>query len=184
VAWGSDDFGQLEVPVPNADFVAVAAGGLHSLGLKSGGTIVAWGRSQEGQCKVPGPNADFIALAGGGMHSLSLRGSSATAIEEPGPSDVPGAEMLTILSLAPNPSNPSLKVNFETRRSGQVTMEIFDVRGRRVKTVPLGFTEPGRYWAHWDGRDASGDNVASGVYFVRLRGAKGESQTVKAVVIR
>ena len=63
-------------------------------------------------------------------------------------------------------------------------MEIFDVRGRRVKTVPLGFAEPGRYWAHWDGRDASGDNVASGVYFVRLRGAKGESQTVKAVVVR
>ncbi|MCK5619483.1 MAG: hypothetical protein KAJ17_08785, partial [Candidatus Krumholzibacteria bacterium] len=88
------------------------------------------------------------------------RSSSATAVEESGTSDVPGAAMLTILSLAPNPSNPSLKVSFETRRSGQVTMEIFDVRGRRVKTVPLGFAEPGRYWAHWEGRDASGDNAS------------------------
>ncbi len=43
VAWGWNDYGQCNVPAPNADFVAVAGGGAHSLGLKSDGTIVAWG---------------------------------------------------------------------------------------------------------------------------------------------
>ena len=43
MAWGNNDYGQCDVPAPNADFVAVAGGDDHSLGLKSDGTIVAWG---------------------------------------------------------------------------------------------------------------------------------------------
>ena len=56
--------------------------------------------------------------------------------------------------------------------------------GRRVANVPLGPVGPGRHSARWDGRDTLGIGVASGVYFVRLRGDRGESHTVKAVVIR
>jgi hypothetical protein len=66
--------------VPNADFVEVAGGSYHSLGLKSDGTIVAWGNNGSGQCDVPAPNADFVAVAGGSSHSLGLR-SSDTPVE-------------------------------------------------------------------------------------------------------
>jgi hypothetical protein len=38
VAWGLNNYGLLEVPSPNTEFVAVAAGAYHALGLKSGGT--------------------------------------------------------------------------------------------------------------------------------------------------
>ena len=92
--------------------------------------------------------------------------------------------MLAILSLAPNPFNPSTEVSFETLESGLVTMEIYDVSGGRVRTVPLGYVEPGQHHARWDGRDARGHNVSSGVYFVRLLGAEGESRAVKAVLVR
>jgi len=61
------------VPSPNADFVAVAAGGEYSLGVKSDGTVVAWGRNNDGQCNVPSPNADFVAVAAGNVHSLGLK---------------------------------------------------------------------------------------------------------------
>jgi hypothetical protein len=61
------------VPAPNQDFIALAAGDYHSLGLKTDGSIVAWGYDDEGQCSVPAPNADFIALAAGGHHSLGLK---------------------------------------------------------------------------------------------------------------
>jgi alpha-tubulin suppressor-like RCC1 family protein len=73
VAWGNNEYGQCDVPAPNADFVAVAAGFGHSLGLKADGRIVAWGANGRGQCDVPKPNADFKGIAAGGNHSLGLR---------------------------------------------------------------------------------------------------------------
>jgi len=54
-------------------FVAVVAGGFHTLGLKEDGTITARGGNSGGQCEVPSPNADFIAVAAGGAHSLGLK---------------------------------------------------------------------------------------------------------------
>ena len=44
VAWGNNDFGQLDVPAPNTGFVAVAAGVTFSIGLKSDGSVVMWGQ--------------------------------------------------------------------------------------------------------------------------------------------
>ncbi|MCK4681153.1 hypothetical protein KAT82_08490, partial [bacterium] len=53
VGWGS-----MVVVEPSAleDLVAVAGGAYHSLGLKSGGSIVAWGHNDYDQCDVPAPN--------------------------------------------------------------------------------------------------------------------------------
>ncbi|MFO0873799.1 MAG: HYR domain-containing protein [Phycisphaerales bacterium] len=73
VAWGENSDGQCNVPAPNADFIAAAGGGFHSLGLKSDGSIVAWGRNDFGQCNVPAPNTEFVAIAAGLNHSLGLK---------------------------------------------------------------------------------------------------------------
>ena len=61
------------MPSPNTDFVAVAAGYVHSLGLKSDGSIVAWGENWNGQTNVPLPNADFAAVAAGWGHALGVK---------------------------------------------------------------------------------------------------------------
>jgi len=73
VAWGTNDYGQLNVPEPNADFVAVAAGAFHGLGLKADASVVAWGRNDTGACNVPPPNANFIRVGSGVYHSLGIR---------------------------------------------------------------------------------------------------------------
>ncbi len=87
VAWGDNDYAQCDVPAPNGDFIAVAAGGYHSVGLKADGSVVAWGyidacdcdgcpcpnEPDECQCDTPEPNADFVAIAAGWAHSLALR---------------------------------------------------------------------------------------------------------------
>jgi len=73
VAWGHNASGPCDVPAPNANFVAVAAGVYHSLGLRADGSIVAWGYNGFGQCNVPAPNADFVAVAAGFWHSLGLK---------------------------------------------------------------------------------------------------------------
>jgi len=78
VAWGNNDSGQCRVPAPNSDFVGVAAGNEHSLGLKLDRSIVAWGMNMFGQCNVPEPNADFAAVAAGIYHSLALRADGST----------------------------------------------------------------------------------------------------------
>jgi alpha-tubulin suppressor-like RCC1 family protein len=64
VAWGYNNYGQLNVPSPNTGFVAIAAGGYHTLGLRADGSIAAWGANHYGQINVPPPNANFVALAG------------------------------------------------------------------------------------------------------------------------
>lgn len=74
------------MPVPNADFVAVAAGGFHSLGLKSDGSVVAWGWNYDwhgryiGQCDVPAPNSGFIAVAAGLVHSVGLKADGSIVV--------------------------------------------------------------------------------------------------------
>jgi subtilase family serine protease len=73
VAWGDNYRGQCNVSAPNLDFVAMAGGGAHSLGLKSDSTIVAWGYDGYGQCTIPSPNAGFVAIAASGDHSLGLK---------------------------------------------------------------------------------------------------------------
>jgi len=72
VGWGNNYYGQTNVPAPNADFIAVSAGFLYSLGLKADGSIVAWGWNK-GPLNVPAPNADFTAIAAGWWHILALR---------------------------------------------------------------------------------------------------------------
>ena len=54
-------------------FIAIAAGYLHSLGLKDDGSVAAWGYNDDGQCNVPAPNSGFIDIAAGAYRSLGLK---------------------------------------------------------------------------------------------------------------
>ena len=63
----------LQVVGPTGKLTAIAAGGGHSLGLKSDGSIAAWGSNSYGQCDMPVPNTGFVAIAAGGYNSLGLK---------------------------------------------------------------------------------------------------------------
>jgi subtilisin family serine protease len=65
----------------------------------------------------------------------------------------------------------------------EVRLEIYDVRGARVRTLVDGIQTPDEHRETWDGRDDTGDLVASGVYFYRLS-VDGRSLTRKLVLIR
>lgn len=74
VGWGAATQGQIDVPSPNAGFVALATGNSHSLAIRGeDGSVAAWGANTSGQLDIPGPNRDFVAVAGGFAHSLGLR---------------------------------------------------------------------------------------------------------------
>ncbi len=149
------------MPSPNTDFVAVAAGSYYSLGLKTDGSIISWGRNYYGQCDVPAPNTGYVAVAAGAHHSLGLF-DVLTPVPE---------QAVTALRLSPNqpnPFNPSTTIAFEVPVAGSALLQVFDLRGRLVRTLVDESLPAGRHEARWDGRDADGRELPSAVYLSRL----------------
>jgi len=66
-------------------------------------------------------------------------------------------------------------------RSGQAEVAVYDVRGRRVRSLHRAEVEAGAHRFAWDGRDASGQLVDAGIYIVQLRSA---DATASAMVVR
>ena len=71
----------------------------------------------------------------------------------------------------PNPFNRSTDICFEVNQEGPVRIEIYDVRGRLVKTVYRDYTFRGVNQIRWDGADETGASVPSGVYICRVTAA-------------
>jgi hypothetical protein len=68
----------------------------------------------------------------------------------------------------PNPFSRETVVRFDLPRDVMVTMDVFDIRGRRVKSMGSHHLPAGRYSIRWDATDDSGRDVSSGVYFCRI----------------
>jgi hypothetical protein len=179
VAWGADYAGQCNVPNPNSDYVAVAAGVDFSLGLKVDGSIVAWGSNGYGECDAPYPNAGFVALATGSYHSVGLRNLT---------TDIgAGCGNLSrgfggLLLASPNPAQGGVQhLVFELGRAGRVRLEVYDVAGRRVRSVVDRFFTAGVRTLDWDCRGNDGQPLPSGLYCVRID-LEGKAATQKIVV--
>ena len=90
---------------------------------------------------------------------------------------------LRLGAASPNPMRGETSVAFAVPRSGTVRLRIFDVRGRRVRTLIDGPAEAGEAVAIWRGRDDRGRSVADGVYFYQLEHA-GQTLTRKLLLVR
>lgn len=84
----------------------------------------------------------------------------------------------------PNPFNPTTHIAFDVPGGGgDVRLAVYDVSGRRVAVLSDGHREGGTHTVDWDGRGASGQPAASGVYFYRLE-APGVSLSRKMVLLK
>ena len=88
------------------------------------------------------------------------------------------------LSAHPNPFNPRTRIVFTLPRAASATLEIRDVRGRRVASLHRGPMPAGAHGFDWDGRDERGAAIASGLYLTRLSGAGGTLATGKLLLLR
>ncbi|MEW5766330.1 MAG: right-handed parallel beta-helix repeat-containing protein [bacterium] len=88
----------------------------------------------------------------------------------------------------PNPMNPETFLPFSLSQEAGVTVNIFDLSGRLVRSLDLGVLTAGSYIskdraAYWDGKDNSGQEVASGIYFYQLKAGSFEA-TRKMIVVK
>ncbi|MBD3366841.1 MAG: hypothetical protein GF405_01550, partial [Candidatus Eisenbacteria bacterium] len=77
--------------------------------------------------------------------------------------DVP--ETFRLVQNTPNPFNPVTTIGYHVPNEAPVSVRVYDVSGRLVRTLVDGVVEPGRHQAVWDGRSDNGEAVGSGVYF-------------------
>lgn len=97
--------------------------------------------------------------------------------------DPPSAGGVKELRAYPNPFNPSVQIAFTTTSPARVEARIYDPAGRLVTTLESGMLPAGEHTVTWNGNDADGRPVASGVYFLRVRSASQES-SLKLVLVR
>ena len=85
----------------------------------------------------------------------------------------------------PNPFNPSTTIQFELGQAADITLEVINTLGQRVRTLADGTYQSGRHTVTWDATDDHGQTVASGVYLYRLvEHETGEEVTRKMVLVR
>lgn len=68
----------------------------------------------------------------------------------------------------PNPFNPSTQITYDLPITSKVTLTVFNLLGQEIRTLVTGSQGAGRYTVQWDGSNAAGQSVASGVYLYRL----------------
>ena len=68
----------------------------------------------------------------------------------------------------PNPFNPSTTIKFDLRKAGYVNLEIYNIKGQKVRTLIDQQQEAGYHSKVWNGIDDSGNPIGSGIYFYRL----------------
>jgi len=84
----------------------------------------------------------------------------------------------------PNPFNPNTNIIFDLPSEGRVSLVVFDVEGRLVRTLVDGTLPEGRRTVPWNGLDDGGRSVSPGVYFSRLRFGEGPPLTGKMVLVK
>jgi len=73
-----------------------------------------------------------------------------------------------LLGNYPNPFNPSTTISFEVGREGFVALDVYNVRGQKVRSLVSGVYEVGVHKVVWNGCADDGREVSSGVYFYRM----------------
>ncbi|MFA4947610.1 MAG: Ig-like domain-containing protein, partial [Candidatus Krumholzibacteriia bacterium] len=81
----------------------------------------------------------------------------------------------------PNPFNPSTTIDYSVARTSPVEIAIYDVNGRKIRTLVSEVKMQGAYKAVWNGKNERGTPVASGVYFYRL--IAGDFTQIKKMIL-
>nr|MEE4266563.1 FlgD immunoglobulin-like domain containing protein [Candidatus Krumholzibacteria bacterium] len=178
VAGGSDN------PVPPGSIIFLA-------GFAPDGEV-AWTQSWNRTPGMPdrladvavGPDGSFAAvghswtgLGNGGDQWVILKFAAPLSAAE----DIP-APFVPSVKAYPNPFNPMTRIRYTVRESGPVHLAVFDLAGRRVRTLVHRDHVPGQHELVWYGRDDAGQAQVSGTYLLMLETSAGVESSRVALV--
>ena len=83
----------------------------------------------------------------------------------------------------PNPFNPETQIRYDLPVSGHVKLSIYNILGQRVKVLVDEIQDAGHKSVIWDGKDNGDKEVASGIYFYKIR-AENYQKTKKMVLLK
>lgn len=83
----------------------------------------------------------------------------------------------------PNPFNPTTNIRYEIKKENYVTINIYDMIGRTIKTLITEFQPSGNYTITWDGKNENGELVATGTYLYQLKIGE-QAETKKMILIK
>ncbi len=121
-----------------------------------------------------------------------------TAVDAHGNEGQPSAEIMVTSSVSgvgdtpavfahlgnyPNPFNPMTRISFSLSHDGPVRVQVFDTAGRLVRTLIDGVMTRGAHQVQWNGTDAGGRAVPSGIYFSRIQD-QGQTLTRRMTLVR
>jgi hypothetical protein len=104
-------------------------------------------------------------------------------------SDIPRNEVEQDVSLIletsnfPNPFNPTTTISFSISSEANVNLSIYNVKGQKVTTLVDEFKSAGYHTVQWNGKDNTGRDVASGIYFSKMRSGK-HAVTKKMILLK
>jgi len=137
----------------------------------------------------PGDSVE-VALALVGGHDVASVYANVVAAKDrfDMSTDVNAEEGILPLSFAlhqnyPNPFNPTTTITFSLVQAGEISLEVFNTLGQKVKTLFAGRLPKGHHTVEWDATNHRSEKVASGVYFYRLASAE-QSHTRKMVLLK
>ena len=157
-------------------------GGVNVIAQDAGGAALGYGMTDGSGSYIidalpAGPvtlTADFMGYNGAqqmisvgpSQFALAQDFSLGITTSVSGPQAVPQAYALG--QNYPNPFNPSTRIGFSLPQAGTVTLSVFNLLGQQIATLVNGPMTAGIHETVWDGRDAAGRVLASGVYFYRI----------------
>ena len=162
---GSVDWG-LSIYEPNYPFKnksGAMAGGLAYLNERGQEECLTVDVASAGWYCVAVWKVGAADLAASGTYQLRIHSGVTEAPDGP-----PPARPTALVAVRPNPFNPQTRIVYDLGAAGPVRLEVYDLRGVRVRTLVAAEQTAGRHEAAWNGRDDAGQEVASGVYMARL----------------
>jgi photosystem II stability/assembly factor-like uncharacterized protein len=128
--------------------------------------------------KLHNPTRTLVA----GTHGRSMHSYDLTTLPDVSGVDVADQGIVSRFTSYPNPFSDATTISFVLSRPSWITLDVYDLAGRKVKTVESQDMGSGTQNLRWDGTNDEGRRVASGVYYMRLEtGAGVKTKTVNLV---